>query len=288
VKTEVKTILQWPSDTFSIDYGIESAQNHHRSPPPVHTILVFIPGNPGLIDWYVPFFTKILKRLVPGFACRGVALAGHSLDPKLVNVEQYIHDSTIINNSLRDTAIPWTVDGQVQHKCAYMDLLMEEFGKVHCAETKHYNDSENNKDYNHHNNNSDSLCKKPRFIFVSHSIGAHFTQRLCILRPDILQRTRLLIHLIPFIRMDAPIHMQSWLNTCARASETAITIVKALSKLLPRPMRDKLLSVAMNDKEGRDIAVRLLQIPTFVRNIGILGLEEVRDVPQDFDVSGVP
>lgn len=43
----------------------------------------------------------------------------------------------------------------------------------------------------------------------------------------------------------------------------------------------------MNDKDGRDIAVQLLQIPTFASNFGMLGLEEVRDVPQVFDVSGV-
>ena len=87
--------------------------------------------------------------------------------------------------------------------------------------------------------------------------------------------------------MDAPTYMQTWLNTCARAPETAIAIVKALCTMAPRSMLDKILSCTMNDKGGRDIAVQLLQIPTFVRNFGLLGFEEIRDVPQSFDVCGL-
>jgi pimeloyl-ACP methyl ester carboxylesterase len=294
VTTEVRTILQWPSDTFSIDHvKAASAQNDHRaqpSSPIVHTVIVFIPGNPGLIGWYIPFFTQMLERLGPGFACRGVALAGHSLDAKVVDVEQYKRDNTSTNRHLmRETAIPWTVDGQVQHKCAYMDLLLEEFDKGHFCPGAIHDDNDSGK--------IKSDLDLPRFIFVSHSIGAHFTQRLCILRPDILQRTRHLIHLMPFIRMDAaPRRMQTWLNTCARSPEAAIAIVQATlaaacnnnnSTFLPRwsTLLDKMLSLAMNDNDGRAIAVRLLQIPAFVRNFGMLGFEEIRDVPQVFDVS---
>ena len=291
VKTQVKNVLQWPSDTFSIDYVSASApQNDHRPPPPppVHTIIVFIPGNPGLIDWYIPFFTQMLTRLGPGFVCRGVALAGHSLDAKLVDVEYYKHDNSNTNRDLRDTAIPWTVDGQVLHKCAYMDMLLDEFDKGDRPEMKHDNDTGKKKS-DVDNNHNCILVQPVRFVFISHSIGAHFTQRMCILRPDILQRTRLLIHLMPFIRMDAPIRMQTWLNTCARAPETAIAIVQAAlapcnNNLLPRSMLDKILSFAMDDAAGRGIAVKLLQIPAFVRNFGMLGFEEIRDVPQVFDV----
>jgi hypothetical protein len=56
----------------------------------------------------------------------------------------------------------------------------------------------------------------PRFVFVSHSIGAHLVQRLCVMREDILERTDLLVHLMPFIRFDpCQAHKKTILSTVA-------------------------------------------------------------------------
>jgi peroxiredoxin len=71
-----------------------------------HTVLVFIPGSPGLVEWYLPMFVQLVETLGPGFAARGVSNAGHSTVDSHLNVEQW-KDSTD-----RDATIPWTVDGQ--------------------------------------------------------------------------------------------------------------------------------------------------------------------------------
>ena len=135
----------------------------------------------------------------------------------------------------------------------------------------------------------DKLDEKTQFIFVSHSIGSHFAQRMCILRPDVLRRTRLFLDLMPFVRMDAtPKYMQSWLNTCARTPDATISIFNALIgrpvRSIPLGLLDKLMSHAMNDDHSRGVAAKLLRMPSFARNFGSLGLEEVRDVPERFDV----
>lgn len=175
------TVCGWPSDSFSVDYYVPDPHRREETSEVAdspHTVILFVPGNPGLIDWYLSFFVQLVQRLGPGFAARGVANAGHSLDPERVNVVQWKGSSS------RCTSIPWTVEGQSIHKAAYVDLLINEFqdlSKLHGVAHTH-----------------------PKFIFVCHSIGTFFAQQLLMRRADILAQTKLLIGLMPFTRMDAP------------------------------------------------------------------------------------
>lgn len=281
VTRDVLSLLEWPTDVFSID--------HCRSPPgfipnsepkntatPLklnapenlnlvvpHTVLVFVAGNPGIVDWYIPFFSEMIRLLGPGFAARGVANAGHSLDPNRMEVSKHKGE--------RDTSVPWTVDGQVSHKVAYMDYIISELDQL--WKTQEHAVSEDS----------------PLFVMVSHSIGAHFTQRLCILRPDILKRIKLLIHLTPFIRMDAPQPKQAMLNFAARHPTPIIAhhaFMMKLLAILPVSAVDWLIRCGMtHDDYARDITVKLVRQPTFAENFFRLGLEEIRDNPQQFDVS---
>ena len=266
VTRNVETILGWPSDTFSVDFRAADdtgrGQDLRNFP---HTVLVFIPGNPGLVEWYLPMFVQLVERLGPGFAARGVSNAGHSTkSDSAVNVEQW-KDSPD-----RDISIPWTVDGQVYHKCAYMDTVVHELNALE----KQWGFPES--------------AESPRFIFVSHSIGVHFTQRLCILRPSILARTRLLINLMPFTRMKAPRSKQRLLDFVAANPEQTIRVHQGLMQILqqmPFQWVDLLMQGTMKDKDGRKLAVELVRQPAFARNFFSLGLEEIRDVPEEFDVS---
>jgi pimeloyl-ACP methyl ester carboxylesterase len=260
VTRNVETIMGWPSDTFSVDF--RAGHDLQNFP---HTVLVFIPGNPGLVEWYLPMFLQLVERLGPGFAARGVSNAGHSTkSDSAVNVEQWK------NSPDRDISIPWTVDGQVYHKCAYLDNVVYEFNTLQ----KQWGYSES--------------AESPRFIFISHSIGVHFTQRLFVLRPSILKRTRLLISLMPFTRMKAPRSKQRLLDFVAANPEQTIRVHQGLMRILqqmPFHWVDILMQGTMKDKDGRKVAVELVRQPAFARNFFSLGLEEIRDVPEQFDVS---
>jgi pimeloyl-ACP methyl ester carboxylesterase len=215
VRTGTSLLLSWPSNHFAIDFIIKDRCNHTIVVIP-HTVLVFIPGNPGLIEWYMDCFRQMVARLGPGFAARGVSNAGHGLTEEIVNV------ADTSNNKDRSTCIPWTVDGQVLHnKIAYMDLVENEFSD----ERLKYRTMDTSEERN------TNRCTMPQYIFVSHSIGAHFTQRLCMLRLDILRRTKLLIHLTPFIRMKAPSSKQALLDFLASHPITTIAIHEQMFRL---------------------------------------------------------
>ena len=156
--TTVKNILDWPTNTFAIDYVYSDRKNKVGSVSmivPAHTAVIFVPGNPGLMEWYLPVFCGILERLGPGYCCRGASLAGHAVTHDLVNVQAWE------GSHVKNTSISWTIQGQVLHKAAYLDLLVKEdsFGT---------STSSNNKNL--------------QFIFVCHSIGCYFAQQLLVLR----------------------------------------------------------------------------------------------------------
>ena len=245
---QTPTVLGWPSDAFSVD---------HVSSQEPHTVLVFIPGNPGLIEFYIPMFTELVRRLGPGYCARGVANAGHSLDPNRVNVASYINAA----EEDRDTCIPWTVDGQSLHKAAYMDMLIKGFQP-----------------------------QNPRFVFVAHSIGTHFCRRMLLLRPDLLAHTQLLLGLMPFIRMKAPWRRQAILNFAATHPQAIIAWhewVFGVAARLPWSVVFAAMRGNVADPAGRVVATKLVRLPAFCRNFFALGTEEVRDVPECTDVPAI-
>lgn len=266
IKRNVEDVLGWPTDTFAIEFETISRQRQGTKPTPrrqpgrrAHTIIMFVPGNPGLVEWYISFFAKILQSLGPGFAVRGASYAGHSTDPSQINVEE-------AGDAAKSMA--WTIDGQVQHKISYIDKILHQVRD----------------DYG--GGDGDRV----KLIFVGHSIGCHLVQRILMLRPDILHRTVRCIFLMPFIRMDAPAPNQQVLNWGAYHPATAAWILQALSRLLkklhPQTLQD-LLKPVMDKREDRKFTARLLRKTTFPRNFLGLGLEEIRDVPQAIDVSEI-
>jgi len=273
-KKEVIALLGWPTQCFAVDHRLGNGVEDLTVIP--HTYVIFVPGNPGLIDWYVPFFEGMVRSLGPGYAARGVSNAGHSTDSELVNVSVWTtnkqteyspSDESSLNKENRDTCIPWTIDGQVHHKIAFIDKILERH-EQECA-------------------NRHEATQSCSFIFVSHSIGCHFTQKVAIMRPDILQRTQHFVHLMPYFRMKAPPHMQQFLDFGASVPNAIIAIHKALLSFLsvsPRFVADMAMRRSIRDTDARNIAVDLIQQPEFAVNFFSLGLEEIRDVPEVFDV----
>ena len=163
VRTQVQDILNYPTETVSIDYygfAHDNKDGTEMTIPP-HTILLFVPGNPGCIQWYIQLLYGLVSSLGIGFAARGVSYAGHGVSDAIANVQQYDTDESN-NTSERDTRIPWTVDGQMDHKMEWIDMIIHEL------------------------KNEFPRQEPPRFIFLTHSIGAHLVQRLLVIRSDVL------------------------------------------------------------------------------------------------------
>lgn len=256
VKETVRDILKWPTDTAEIDYIDPNDPSKVECP---HTIIVFFPGNPGLVGWYIPSLLNLVQKSGRGFAARGISYAGHGSSDEIVDVEKWLG-----RKKERDTDIPFTVDGQIVHKEAYMDMLQKELHETYGA------------------------TANPRYIFLAHSIGCHLIQRLLIRRTDILQRTDLVLYMMPFNRMKSDWWSEFLLYSLSAIPETVIGHAQGLLRLLsalPLHVLDTVVKQDITCENGRRITVDLLQQPHFGRNFFELGMEEVRDLPEVPDVS---
>mmetsp|Transcript_24787 Transcript_24787/g.72613 ORF Transcript_24787/g.72613 Transcript_24787/m.72613 type:complete len:368 (-) Transcript_24787:224-1327(-) len=269
VSETVQTILTWPTDVVRIDHVFAGKVIIPE------TVILFVPGNPGLVGWYKKMLVSIIEELGVGYAARGVSYAGHGIGENIVGNGE----AKQIN---RDTRISWTVDGQVDHKIAWVDTVNREFNDLVLE------GSSGSIRETHSNENASPRCVLPKFIFMTHSIGAHLIQRVCVLRSDILEQTNLLVHLMPFIRFDPPQPQKSVLSTVARSPRAAIAYLRSASRLassLPEEWIDFYLKqfARVDDDEGRELAVKLVRQPVFARSFLELGLEEIREVPERHD-----
>ena len=117
LKKEVTPIAGIKTDTISINY----TQNNQTIQP--HTILLFVPGNPGCIGWYSkPFLYNIIQKLGTGHAAHGISYAGHGFGHDFhVKTPDEMHP--FINNKQRALH---TTQGQVHHKIHWIDSLLHQ------------------------------------------------------------------------------------------------------------------------------------------------------------------
>jgi hypothetical protein len=159
----------------------------------------------------------------------------------------------------------------VRHKLSWVDGVIDEWK----AEFK----------------SSSQSSELPRFIFISHSFGAYIVQHLLLRRPNILQQTQHIIHLMPFIRFDPPPLQKMVLSTLARSYEYTIPLlcnfVRALTSTLSPKLIDTYLNkvVGLDCDKGRKIAVDVCTHPHMVKNHLVLGFEEIRELPELPNVS---
>jgi len=230
------TLEGWTTDAFRI--------SHSEAPP--HTLLVFVPGNPGLAEWYIPLFGQIVESLGPGYEARGVSNAGHALDlPKTVPR----------SDSMKDIA--WTIVGQAKHKCAFVDVILKEYSRP-----------------------------PSNLVMVGHSIGVKLIHEMLRMRPDILRRTRLLLAITPFIRMDPPFAMNQVFQTLLKFPETVVSSadrIFATMAMLPLGVVRLLTRVSASDPHSAEVTAKLLQRPEFVSNFFELGRREITQLPKSVD-----
>lgn len=201
VQSSRKVICGWPTDVVSIAH-----HTHHQLSKGAtsHNAIIFVPGNPGVIAWYIDWLAQIVESLGDGYSAHGASYAGHGIDRDVVgsgaDTDHSLKNSTYGSNK-RDMEISWTMAGQIQHKIAFVDSVLEE-------------------------RNCESL------FFITHSIGANFVTACLLSRPDICSMTRRIIHCLPFIRFDPPPAKKFLLSTVARfykvSIETATTLLGML------------------------------------------------------------
>lgn len=136
-------ICGWPTDTLTIDddddddddlyqNDVHSTSRHDNLTLTTHTLLFFIPGNPGVIHWYTQFLVRIVEQLGKGYAVRGISYAGHGLQDdvvigtsddrtQIICHEEKRRDGKVVNESMnvdghKDMSISWTMEGQSEWK----------------------------------------------------------------------------------------------------------------------------------------------------------------------------
>lgn len=253
VKKDVIKLSGWPTDVVALDFDTFGRNENDAVSSLIHTYILFVPGNPGLVGWYVPALKSILQQVGPGYAVRGLSYAGHGVTKEVVDIETYEFAEN--DSATANVQIPWTVNGQVEHTIAWIDNILKR------------------------------QSKQQKLMFISHSIGSHLVQRVLLLRPDLRCRTRLLMHWMPFIRMDAPTFIQRQLDFVASHPYAFIRLLKFILERMSKEQADAFLKKVVPDEEGRKLSVDLVQNPTFVRNFLELGTEEIRTLPQLIDVS---
>ena len=279
VREERVCLSGWPTDTLSIDHAAACGQSSSddvassgsgAAVAKAHTLLLFVPGNPGVIHWYVDTLAQIVNHLGMGYAVRGVSYAGHGVGEEVVGTAddhlQSFYSEDLANTAKisasistekqlgKDMTIAWTMDGQINHKIQWIDGILNDWREQ---------------------NNSASTA--PNLIFISHSIGAHFVQHLLLRRPDILAKTQHVLHLMSFFRFDPPPLQKLILSSGAHSYKytipTLTTLVKAMSSTLPRKWIDIYLDkmMGLNCDKGRNIALDIFMHPNMARNHLVLG-----------------
>ena len=280
-KRQVWNISDWPTDVASIDYYQNNKTTSTIADDKVcpHTILLFIPGNPGCIEWYLGMLHKIVQNLGVGHAARAVSYAGHGVGAQMVSARSQADKHTEkvkpyqISKSKRKANVAYTIDGQVEHKIEWFDMIVSEIMNL--------------------KRNTSDLNNEMKFVFLSHSIGAHLVQRMLILRRDILYQTNQIIHLTPFHRFDPEFKWQHiFLSSVANAPHHAIRILQAFSFIagyIPSKLIDLYLEKVglMSQPNDRKLARELYSQPLYARNFLKLGTEEIREIPEVHDINGM-
>lgn len=300
-KKERIDLLGWPTDVVSVDATAKKEDDDEDNI--IHTVIIFIPGNPGQYNWYSSDFREILSSLGCGFAIRSISHAGHGVgddtnsdnnnnnNNSITNVKDYSRSE---NNNI-DASIPWDVDGQVHHKIAYIDsvLLSQQHEQQQQRRRRHkqLNQLERKQQQQSHHRNS------PRFIFVGHSFGCHVIQRLCVLRPDILERTIGILFIMPYIRtLPRRLVDRKKLDFFGNNDRALISIGTKISQTLrclpesivrPTIVRFGTVQNYNESDEITNLVMNLLRQVDYPTNFFNLGLEEIRDIPNEIDVPGL-
>ncbi|CAG8695363.1 4354_t:CDS:2 [Ambispora leptoticha] len=147
-----------------------SADNKLNVKGETNLVLLMIPGNPGVIDYYTPFLSTIYDEYEKKIEIVGVSQLGHSHGPH--------HDSFIKL---------WSLQDQINHKIKFFDILCEKFAIVD-GEKKIY----------------------PRFILCGHSMGAYICSQVLKARPNHIEQVYLLFPTLQHIAKTPNALLMAW------------------------------------------------------------------------------
>ena len=114
--SHLKPISGWPTNTISIDFyegggDVIASSCKCKS----NVMLLFIPGNPGLIEWYSDTLVEIIEQLGVGYALRGISYAGHGAGDDVTGSADEHKQSFVNGSDSQDAAkmsVSWTIEGQ--------------------------------------------------------------------------------------------------------------------------------------------------------------------------------
>ncbi|KAG0313172.1 hypothetical protein BGZ97_010465 [Linnemannia gamsii] len=104
VQGENVPTLWWPAK------GQLTTKSPKGTEQPVHTVLFMIPGNPGLIDYYIPFLQTVHDKCDGKIDIFGASHLGHSA-----------------GSHVADPSRMYTLEEQVESKIAILDRLREQY-----------------------------------------------------------------------------------------------------------------------------------------------------------------
>ncbi|KAG9295390.1 hypothetical protein G9A89_013419 [Geosiphon pyriformis] len=162
-------------------------------------VLFMIPGNPGAIDYYIPFLSTIYKEYQKRIEIIGVSHLGHTHGPH--------------NNSLKRL---WSLQDQIEHKIKCFDLIREKFLVQDGAD----------------GGGGGGDGGLPKFILCGHSMGAYICSRLLKARPNHgIDRTYFLFPTLQHIAKTPNGTMLTWLFY-ERPRNLLSTLIHSLRTLL--------------------------------------------------------
>ncbi|CAG8595359.1 4222_t:CDS:2 [Ambispora gerdemannii] len=106
VEGELTDALWWYDD-YNKEVGDIDSMNHEK------IVFFMICGNPGIIDYYIPFLTTIYDKFRRG-------------DIVIVGVSHLGHSHSLLNNANTDSKL-YTLRDQIEHKIKCFDKLREKF-----------------------------------------------------------------------------------------------------------------------------------------------------------------
>jgi len=239
------TILDYPTQTLFFQ-PVKAAVKRKRT---VH--FVVIPGNPSCCVFYIPF----LKVLAPFL---------HSSRPDInwvFHVCSYAGQGVTsrLNTSEGNEDVSQTLHGQVLHKIAFVDYVLQKEG-----------------------GEGDGL------VFAGHSIGCHMINKLLLMRSDFLSRTEHVFHMLPFIRIKKILlhrlvaNFPSLAQQILGAGARLISTTGFIGRFVANVVMEHALSI--KDPVGRKVAYDSFTNVPFTQNFIRLGSDEMNLVPEKFNL----
>mmetsp|Transcript_23604 Transcript_23604/g.35434 ORF Transcript_23604/g.35434 Transcript_23604/m.35434 type:complete len:370 (-) Transcript_23604:47-1156(-) len=248
IHEEEEIICGWPTDSVTINAHVHDDDSSSNSAMKVDEVQTVLFFIPGN-PGCVGWYIRFLANVISKI---GPRYAAHGISYAGHGVGDHIVEG--LDPKLRD--LPWTIKGQVEHKIKWIDEVLT------------------------------SYCKSVRIIFISHSIGSHMVQRICMLRKDLLRRSDMVFHLMPFIRFEPSIlsqripltfmaHLPKWMTV------GGLQMACQFAANVPKSVLENYFNTYGGVKcpDGRMFALELVRQPEMARNFLTLGVEELRTLP---------